>query len=1221
DLSGNNISHLPDFVFSRYHYLEELNLGQNGIEFLTSETFNGLSRLKELILQDNNLTSVPVEALRPLVSLETLRLDGNMIADIPPALAELNHVTKLCLGSNYLTRVPTEALSVMFNLEALDLSGNDIVEVKNYSFVNSSQLEAFEGLHNLKILELNNNYLKTIPSALTKLTSLERLTVAYNNIRYIDDDVFRYSQNLEVVEMKKNPIQDIGHYAFSNMTKLKKLIISEVKELDQFLDLNGTVSLEILRIDRARISQIPNNLCQALPKLKSLDLKSNLLNQIPNLKSCHGLRLLDLVHNEIENIHENAFLPLKQLEDLNLGNNRFSTLPSTGLINLRHLKTFNNKFLKEFPPSTSFPKIQSLALSYAYHCCEFLTLSHPDASHQSMDVNEVIIWPPKDKLPDLSLWNANNTDIWPGFENLTANFGEFADDIWGNFGPDYTYPSNLPQLVEEYFEDYKSQHINEPTARQGIQCIPKPGPFMPCEDLFDWWTLRCGVWIVFLLAMLGNGTVVFVLVFSRSKLDVPRFLVCNLALADFFMGIYLGFLAVVDASTLGEFKMFAIKWQSSAACQVAGFLGVLSSELSVLTLAVITLERNYAITHAMHLNKRLSLRHASYIMGCGWTYAIAISALPLFGISDYRKFAICLPFETEDSDWSLAYVVFLMSFNGLAFLILMGCYLKMYCAIRGSQAWNSNDSRIAKRMALLVFTDFICWAPIAFFSLTAAFGLQLISLEEAKVFTVFILPLNSCANPFLYAILTKQFKKDCVLICKAIEESRVTRGIGHCRHSSNFSNRQTPGNTNSVERNSSNNGQVCNCHLKTKPGVVSGEKSKRKSWSFSTVRYFLCDAGEPEQDSTNDYAYALAEIQRKQHNPHKRHSSVSSENFSSSRSDSWKQQHLRRDLAHGPAARLLDKRRRNSWSINRKPSQESNLSNSRNDSSATTASTSTWRVSRSSVSSDGSAPKSRDKPCGAHPERESTLQNSRYGSVRDKQPAVQSPKRSVRPKLQRQVAIDDHWPNRSMSIESQKSFDQMSSESAEKYYNNKLSDIVLEVNPSCKDDHPQIIGVESSYKPLMRHGLSVCGFVPRKLSTISSRSCSVNIDPAGNSPSTEDLGTDAHGPSGCAARAKQTRSLSLLLLPKESQLIPKRFASDDTLQTPPDKRQQKSEFSFDDNDDNDDDDDDDDDVFDDRLLNEGDERNGLLQTSANSSDKVTLCNPKEKQVFIQERTK
>jgi hypothetical protein len=43
--------------------------------------------------------------------------------------------------------------------------------------------------------------------------------------------------------------------------------------------------------------------------------------------------------------------------------------------------------------------------------------------------------------------------------------------------------------------------------------------------------------------------------------------VCNLAAADFFMGLYLGFLAVVDASTLGEFRRYAISWQFSSGCQ------------------------------------------------------------------------------------------------------------------------------------------------------------------------------------------------------------------------------------------------------------------------------------------------------------------------------------------------------------------------------------------------------------------------------------------------------------------------------------------------------------------------------------------------------------------------------------------------------------------------------------------------------------------------------
>ena len=66
----------------------------------------------------------------------------------------------------------------------------------------------------------------------------------------------------------------------------------------------------------------------------------------------------------------------------------------------------------------------------------------------------------------------------------------------------------------------------------------------------------------------GNGCVVIVLIASRAKMDVPRFLVCNLAMADFCMGLYLGFLAIVDAATLGEFRKHAISWQFSAGCQV-----------------------------------------------------------------------------------------------------------------------------------------------------------------------------------------------------------------------------------------------------------------------------------------------------------------------------------------------------------------------------------------------------------------------------------------------------------------------------------------------------------------------------------------------------------------------------------------------------------------------------------------------------------------------------
>ena len=57
---------------------------------------------------------------------------------------------------------------------------------------------------------------------------------------------------------------------------------------------------------------------------------------------------------------------------------------------------------------------------------------------------------------------------------------------------------------------------------------------------------------MFLLAVLGNGAVLFVSICTKSKMDVTRFLICNLACSDLCMGVYLGFLAIVDASTLGK---------------------------------------------------------------------------------------------------------------------------------------------------------------------------------------------------------------------------------------------------------------------------------------------------------------------------------------------------------------------------------------------------------------------------------------------------------------------------------------------------------------------------------------------------------------------------------------------------------------------------------------------------------------------------------------------
>lgn len=86
------------------------------------------------------------------------------------------------------------------------------------------------------------------------------------------------------------------------------------------------------------------------------------------------------------------------------------------------------------------------------------------------------------------------------------------------------------------------------------------------------------------------------------------------------------------------------------------------------------------------------------------------------------------------SGGAVAYLVFLLLFNGIAFLLVACAYWHMYRAVAGhgrpgsgaAPAASSADTAIAKKMALLVFTDFACWAPVAFFGLTAVGGMPLI---------------------------------------------------------------------------------------------------------------------------------------------------------------------------------------------------------------------------------------------------------------------------------------------------------------------------------------------------------------------------------------------------------------------------------------------------------------------------------------------------------------
>ncbi|RMC00677.1 hypothetical protein DUI87_23295 [Hirundo rustica rustica] len=497
----------------------------------------------------------------------------------------------------------------------------------------------------------------------------------------------------------------------------------------------------------------------------------------------------------------------KNIASRDVSRTAVANLPAKGLESLKELMAKNTWTLKKLPPV----KVQTMFFETDYNCklaeeffvgpfetvpplveprikgeekrkgiLEYLICNHSSHSFHKRSVKTL-------RDPFYEDYAEEYTDGTNAVYDTNTKFTHFHENPHyyifleergeGNFG--FGKEIKNPQMEDvQTFDSHYDYLVCG--GNEDVICTPEPDEFNPCEDIMGYQFLRIVVWFVNLLAILGNIFVLFILLTSHYKLTVPRFLMCNLAFADFCMGLYLLLIASVDLYTRSEYYNHAIEWQTGPGCNTAGFFTVFASELSVYTLTVITLERWYAITFAMRPDRKIRLQHAVLIMLGGWLSCILLALLPLVGVSSYSKVSICLPMDTE-TPVAEAYVVFILICNIIAFVVICACYIKIYITVRNPQYKSGDkDTKIAKRMAVLIFTDFLCMAPISFHALSAIMNKPLITVSNSKILLVLFYPLNSCANPFLYAIFTKAFRRDVFILLSKFgvceHQAQVYRG-------------------------------------------------------------------------------------------------------------------------------------------------------------------------------------------------------------------------------------------------------------------------------------------------------------------------------------------------------------------------------------------------------------------------------------------------------------
>jgi Leucine-rich repeat (LRR) protein len=99
-LDVNDISTIPPEM-NQMRDLTRLDLSNNQISILPNNIFSNLSNLQTLILSYNKLQCIQSEAFRGLKSLRVLSLHGNDISQIPDgSFKDLNAISHIALGAN-----------------------------------------------------------------------------------------------------------------------------------------------------------------------------------------------------------------------------------------------------------------------------------------------------------------------------------------------------------------------------------------------------------------------------------------------------------------------------------------------------------------------------------------------------------------------------------------------------------------------------------------------------------------------------------------------------------------------------------------------------------------------------------------------------------------------------------------------------------------------------------------------------------------------------------------------------------------------------------------------------------------------------------------------------------------------------------------------------------------------------------------------------------------
>ncbi|XP_055100263.2 relaxin receptor 2 isoform X2 [Symphalangus syndactylus] len=540
------------------------------------------------------------------------------------------------------------------------------------------------------------------------------------------------SNNVTLLSLKKNKIHSLPDKVFIKYTKLKKIFLQHncIRHISRKAFF-GLYNLQILYLNHNCITTLRPGIFKDLHQLTWLILDDNPITRISQrlFTGLNSLFFLSMVNNYLEALPKQMCAQMPQLNWVDLEGNRIKYLTNSTFLSCDSLTVLDlsSNTITELSPHLfkDLKLLQKLNLSsnplMYLHKNQFESLKQL----QSLDLERI-------EIPNI------NTRMFQPMKNLSHIYFK-----------NFRYCSYAP-------------HVRI--------CMPLTDGISSFEDLLANNILRIFVWVIAFITCFGNLFVIGMRSFIKAENTTHAMSIKILCCADCLMGVYLFFVGFFDIKYRGQYQKYALLWMESVQCRLMGFLAMLSTEVSVLLLTYLTLEKFLVIVFPFS-NIRPGKRQTSVILICIWMAGFLIAVIPFwnedyFG-NFYGKNGVCFPLyydQTEDIGSKVYSLGIFLGVNLLAFLIIVFSYITMFCSIQKTALQTTEvrnrfgrEVAVANRFFFIVFSDAICWIPVFVIKILSLFRVEIPDTVTSWI-VIFFLPVNSALNPLLYTLTTSLFK-------------------------------------------------------------------------------------------------------------------------------------------------------------------------------------------------------------------------------------------------------------------------------------------------------------------------------------------------------------------------------------------------------------------------------------------------------------------------------